>query len=84
MSPDRASAFGRTACCFCGETIAQDRVEPLVLSVMSWRVVAEAPDDFTSQNFTCHYACLRERVVPEAPMLRDAFRLHDDPERDPE
>ena len=48
-------------CCFCGQSIALTRVEPVVLLLTR--------DDGESQDLFCHLARLRACLDPDIPLL---------------
>jgi hypothetical protein len=51
-------------CCFCGESVRTEGIDPLALIVINrWRA---AEVDQHSQQFFAHAGCVRDRMVPSA------------------
>ena len=55
-------------CCFCGSQIVENGHDPVILTVtMSGKSAIGV-----SQDLFCHGQCLKDRLRPEVPILRDA------------
>jgi hypothetical protein len=63
MTPSALEPIHQYQCCFCGNTIVQRAMDPVVLSL-------ELPDDGLQQLYS-HLDCLRERLHPNVPLGLD-------------
>lgn len=56
-------------CCFCGGAVDAQRADSIVLSVQAGKDWATGNSDPETQGLMCHPRCLRERVLPDIPLL---------------
>jgi hypothetical protein len=48
------------ACCFCGELIERNRMDPVLITV--------ALEDDAEQDLHCHWSCFKSRIHPSVTL----------------
>ncbi len=70
----------RFQCCFCGQSIKGDAVDPLQLVVSEhsyWDASKSEAENPPTQSLWCHTDCLGDRLDGTVPFLDHAARIDD-------